>query len=1075
MSDFVHLHTHSEFSLLDGLTKIPELVKKAKDLGMSALALTDHGAMYGAFAFYKAAKKVGIKPIIGVEAYQARKSRFDKSPASGKDRFHLVLLAKNLTGYRNLLKLTTIAHLEGYYYKPRIDFEVLEKHHEGLICLSGCLQGMVPSLIRDNQLAEAEKTIRRFQALFGEDYYLELQKHEGVEALTKVNEQLVHFSRSLGVPLVATNDVHYLEKDDAYAQEILLCIQTQRVILEKNRPLSMYSSPSFYLRSGDEMASLFPEYPEAIVNTLKIAEKCNLEIETGNWILPKFVTPAGQSAKEYLKEQAYKRFKNRYPEMTPAIKKRLDYELEVISKKRYDDYFLIVADFVNWAKRQGIAVGPGRGSSAGCIVGYILEITDVDPLLHNIPFERFLNPDRPSPPDFDLDFADDRRDEVIAYVTEKYGERRVAQIITFGTMEARGAIRDAGRALGMPYSQPDRIARMIPVGKQGFAMTLEKALEVSPELANAYQSEEETRKLVDLAKKLEGVSRHSSTHAAGLVIADRDLDEYVPLQREVKSDRIITQYDMYSLDLNAVSDNFAVGLLKMDFLGLRNLSILEKAIGFVKTTQGKSIDLKKIPLDDKKTYELITSGETTGVFQLESGGMRRLGRNLKPSKFSDIAAMVALFRPGPMEWIDDFITAKNNPQRIHYLHPDLQPVLGETYGIAVYQEQCMQIANVMAGYTMVEADRLRLAIGKKKPELMEKEKKMFLAGCLKQGYSKDLAKNLFSQIEKFVGYGFNKAHAASYAMIAYWTAYMKSHYPVEFMTALLTAETRGTSGPLREEKLRRAVEECRRMAITILPPDINKSGTEFGIEALAGKPAIRFGLSAVKNVGSAAIETILEGRQKSEFLTLKDFCQRVDLRRVNKKTLESLIKVGAMDHFGKRASLLAGFPDVVGQAQKGKQAHDSGQELLFQTASVKSADKLPDLEEFSKKELLALEREFLGFYLSEHPLKDKLQEFADKTSHNIHRVNEATKGTQVRFIGVVTRIKKVNTRANNNEMIFASLEDLDSSVDCVVFPKTYAETKDLWFVDSILWINGKVDRREDKINVLVERVRSLDR
>lgn len=1070
MSDFVHLHVHSEYSLLDGLAKIPDLLQKSIDFKMPALALTDHGAMYGVFKFYKEAKKAGIKPIIGLEAYQAKRSRFDKQKGIDKDRFHLTLLVKDIVGYKNLIKLTTLAHLEGFYYKPRIDMEILEKHSKGLICLSGCPEGLVPSLLREGDEKQAETEAKKFLKMFGDDYYLELQKHPKLEFQDELNEKLVLLSRKLGIPIVATNDVHYVNPDDAYAQEILLCIQTQRTILEKNRPLSMYNSPDFYFRSPDEMKGLFVQYPDAIKNTIKIAEKCNLEIETKKWVLPSFTVPAGETAESYVKNLTYKRFPERYGEMTEILKKRMDYELDVICKKGYATYFLIVADFVNWAKKHGIAVGPGRGSVAGSIAAYVLRITDIDPIFHDIPFERFLNPDRPSPPDIDLDFADDRRDEVIQYVTDKYGEDKVAQIITFGTMEAKGAVRDGGRALGMPYSQPDRISKMIPVGQQGFAMTLDRALEVSPELAHAYQTEPDTKKLIDLARKLEGVSRHSSTHAAGLVISDKELTEYVPLQKETKKDGIVTQYDMYSLDLNAAPDGQAVGLLKMDFLGLRNLSILEKAIKHVKETRNKKIELNKIHLDDKKTYELISKGQTVGVFQLESGGMRQLGRKLKPNKFSDVSAMVALYRPGPMEWIDDFINSKINPEKIHYPHKDLKPILAPTYGIAVYQEQCMQIATTMAGYTMVEADRLRLAIGKKKRELMKKEKESFMKGCIEKGYTKKVAEKVFSLIEKFVGYGFNKAHSVSYGMISYWTAYMKAHFSVEFMTALLTAENQGSSGSIREEKLKVAAEECRRMNILVLPPDINKSEVDFKIEG--GK--IRFGLTAVKNVGKAAIEAIVEARQKKPFNSLVDFCERVELQKVNKKVLESLIKVGAMDKFGKRAAMLSGLADLTSWVQKKKKKKDTGQTTLFGGELEEKSPGLPDIEDFSKKELLDFEKQLLGFYLSEHPFHHKIEQARNKTTHEIVDLADLDVGQKVRIVGTVSRIKKINTKRDNSEMIFVTIEDMTSSVDCVVFPKTYAKTRNFWFPDAVLIVSGKIDKRENRVNLLADDIYPLD-
>lgn len=1076
MADFVHLHTHTEYSLLDGLAKIPDLLNRTKELGMDTLAITDHGAMFGVLKFFLKARELGVKPIIGVEAYQATRSRLDKQSGIDSDQFHLVLLAQNNSGYKNLMKLVTHANLEGYYYKPRIDLEILRDHSEGLICLSGCLNGEIPHLLLTGQDELAEKKARQFKEIFADkNFYLELQKHPKIENQDKVNAKLIALSRKLAIPIVATNDIHYVNPDDSQAQEILLCVQTQHTILEEKRPISMIDSPDFYMRSPQEMKGLFIQHPEAIENTLDIAQRCNVEIELGKWILPQFEVPGDQTATSYLTKLAKEGVMRRYGKNTDDINNRLDYELNIIVNKGYATYFLIVADFVNWAKLKGISVGPGRGSAAGSLVAYSLAITELDPIKHILPFERFLNPDRPSPPDIDLDFADDRRDEVIAYVTEKYGEDKVAQIITFGTMEARQAIRDVGRALGMPYAQPDRIAKLIPPGAQGFPMSIDKALQITPELNLAYQNEPETKKLIDLARKLEGVTRHASVHAAGIVISDKPLTEYTPLQRETKGEKIITQYDMYCLDLNA-ADGKAVGLLKMDLLGLRNLTILDNCIRLIKETRNIDIDLRKISLEEKEVYELISSGETTGIFQLESAGMRRLARDLKPTKFSDISAMVALFRPGPMEWIPTFIESKANPQKIKYPHQELKAILSETYGIAVYQEQCMQIANQMAGYSMVEADKLRMAIGKKKREAMKKEKEKFIKGCLKKGHSQKTAENVFSLIEKFVGYGFNKAHSASYAMIAYQTAYMKKKYHVEFMTAVLAAESRSASGPNRDEKITQAILECRRMGIDLLAPDINKSEIEFTIEDKhenGVRKNIRFGLSAIKNVGTASIDSILHARiEKGKFLSFMDFISRVDLSKVNRKTIESLIKAGAFDQFGKRSALLASFSDTVNKIHNQKSKKDNGQVSLFVMEKEDyTVDKLPEMDELNHEEMLQFEKLYLGFYISEHPLTQHLTLLEKKVTHRI--VNLIADRSQVIIGGLVTSVKKIFTKNGGSEMAFVKIDDFTATVELVVFPSVFERTRNLWIPDRVILVRGKVNEKDDRITVLVDDAKQL--
>ena len=1067
---FTHLHLHSEYSLLDGLIKIDDLVDSSVAKGMKAVALTDHGNMYGTFKFYLSCREKGIKPIIGIEAYKAKNSRLDKQ-GTDRDQFHLLLLAKDYAGYKNLMKLTTEAHLTGYYYKPRVDFELLEKYREGIIAFSGCLSGEIPNLIRDNQLTEAEKVLKKYLSIYGDNFYLELQRYSNNEILDSVNNTLMDFSKKFGIPVVATNDVHYLTREDAYAQEILLCIQTQHTMFEKNRPMSMIETPEYYLRSEAEMKGLFTDIPEAIENTQKIVDMCNVEIPYGKWVLPHYPLPVGDTPEKALRKLVAEKTLARVEE-NEVTKKRIEYELDVITKRGYSTYFLIVADFVNWAKDHGIAVGPGRGSVAGSLVSYILKITDIDPLLYNLPFERFLNPDRPSPPDIDIDFADTRRDEVLSYVTDLYGKDKVAQIITFGRMEARSAVRDVTRALGYSYSTGDRIAKMIPIGKQGFAMTIDKAIEENPSLKFSYQNEEETRKVIDIARRVEGLARHSSVHAAGVVIADKNLTEYVPLQREAKGDRIITQYDMYCLDLNAVSDNKAVGLMKIDFLGLRNLTILENAIKYVKENRGLDIDIHTVPLDDAKTFELISDGKTVGVFQLESMGMRRLAKDLKPTKITDISAMVALYRPGPMDLIPIFLEGKKNISKIKYLHKDLKPILEETYGILVYQEQVMEIANKIAGYSMSEADILRMAMGKKKKALMKQEHAKFLRMCEERGYTKKLAESIFGFIEKFAGYGFNKPHSACYALIAYWTAYMKSNYPVEYMTALLSAELQGAAGSIREVKIIQAIDECKALELGVLPPDINKSDYDFKIE----KEAIRFGMSAIKNVGSAAIDSIIAARTKGQFSGLKDFLNRVDVRKVNKKTMERLVKGGAFDSFGSRAALLSYYPVALEEVSRTKKGIEEGQFNLFTDEKATSVvDALPDIPELRESELLAMEREVIGFSITKNPLEQYKYIIEKKVQKKIGELTPDDVGTSVIIAGNVSRVKHVTTKKNNDPMAFVSLFDETGSIDVVVFPKLFAATKAMWAPNTVVMMKGKIDTKDDRITMVVDNAVDLAR
>ena len=1083
MSDFVHLHNHTEYSLLDGLSKVEKMAKQAKNLGMDSLAITDHGGMYGVIKFYSVCKEIGIKPIIGCEIYITKRSLRDKEAGIDKNYNHLILLAKNNEGYKNLIKIVSTSWLEGFYYKPRTDLELLKKHSEGLICLSACINGYVTNPLLNDEDAEAEKRALLLSEIFGKDhFYLELQRHIDVPPQEKANKKLIALSKKLGLPLVATNDNHYTFNDDAEAQEVLLCLQTQSTLDEKGRKLSMLSSPDFYLKSGDEMAQLFADVPEAISNTKKIADLCNVEITLGKWIMTEFTVPKGKTSEGYITELVYTGAKLRYPQMAEnyipnntrtgkitkiQITERIDYELSIILKKKYETYFLVVSDFVNWAKNQGIAVGPGRGSAAGSVVSYCLRITDVDPFYFALPFERFLNPDRPSAPDIDLDFADTRREEVIAYVTKKYGADKVAQIITFGSMEARAAVRDVGRVLGFPYAIPDRISKMIPPGWQGHAMTIDMALEQSPDLKRSYQSEPDTKRILDLAKHLEGVARHASVHAAGVVIADKPLTEYVPLQRETNGEKIVTQYDMYTVGEDGV------GLLKMDFLGLRNLTIIEESLRFIKQNQNKVIDFKDIQLDDPKTFALLSQGETTGIFQLESPGMRRYIKELRPTSIFDLQAMVALYRPGPMNIIPEFIKRKHNPSLITYPDERLKEILKESYGVITFQDDVLLTAITIAGYSWLDADKFRKAMGKKIPSEMKKQEEMFLAGCVKNGLSKQQALAMFQLIAPFAGYGFNKAHAACYATIAFRTGYLKAHFPVEFMTALLTAESRGSTGPIKNEKIAQAVAECKRLNVPVLRPDINKSEADFSIE---DNTKVRFGLSAIKNVGSAAIESIIMARSQNIFSDLFDFCSRIDLSKVNKKTLESLIKAGAMDDFGNRASLLIAMPEIIQKCHQIKKQAQEGQSLLFDDNDEgmnTGGYKVVDVEDFSTNEKLFFEKEFLGFYLTSHPHWDTLSYIKSLISHEIELLEEEKEGTIIKVGGIIETFKKIITKKTNAEMAFITISnERGITIECVIFPRVFEQYKSLLVNDNVVLIDGRLDSKDERPVIIVDRIYS---
>ncbi|MBI5732217.1 MAG: DNA polymerase III subunit alpha, partial [Candidatus Magasanikbacteria bacterium] len=873
MSKFVHLHTHSHYSLLDGLGKIDDIVNRTKELGMYSIALTDHGTLYGAVEFYKKAKKAGIKPILGIEAYVAPTSHKIKQSNGEEKYYHLILLAKNNTGWKNLIQLVTIAHLDGFYYKPRIDKDLLRKYSDGLIGLSACITGEIAKSILNHRIVEAESTAREYEEIFGKgNFYLEIGHHPGIKETVKANVGLIELSKKTGIPVVATHDLHYVKKEDAEYHDILLAVQTGNTVLDKNR-LTL-KEDDFSLRSPEEMAEFFKDIPEAVENTVKIASECNVEIELGKTHLPKFDVPDGKSAAQYLEELVMSRAGLRYPDLNEDIRARMTYELGVINKTGFADYFLIVQDFVNWAKDHGIIVGPGRGSAAGSIIAYILNITDIDPLKYDLLFERFLNPDRIQMPDIDIDFADTRRDEVFGYLEEKYGKDRVAHIITFGTMAARAAVRDAGRALGLAYGFCDQVAKLIP-----FNADLETALNTVTELKDMYAKNPDAKKVLDAAKNLEGVVRHASVHACGTVIAKEPLTEYMPIQYAPQdTSTIITQFEMHSVE--------DLGLLKMDLLGLKNLTIIEDTLRLIEDGYGEKIDISNIPLDDKKSFELLQVADTTGVFQLESSGMRRYLKELKPNELEDIIAMVALYRPGPMDLIPQYIKRKFGRERITYLHPKLEPILKKTYGVAIYQEQLMQIARDLAGFTLAEADTLRKAVGKKIKSLMDEQSQKMIDGMIKNGIQKNTAEQIWHWFEPFARYGFNRSHAACYAMIAYRTAYLRSKYPVEFYTSLFNADSGDT------DRMSLLIGEAKKAGIAVLAPDVNKSMARF----VPDEKATRFGLLAIKNVGENIVNAIVAERQKSgPFKSFTEFLQRVDHKDLNKKSLEALLKSGALD------------------------------------------------------------------------------------------------------------------------------------------------------------------------------------
>jgi DNA polymerase-3 subunit alpha len=1052
---FTHLHVHTEYSLLDGLCRINHVIAKAKELGMTSLAITDHGSMHGVIEFYLSAKEAGIKPIIGCETYVAETSRLNRN-AGDKTPNHLVLLAKNQQGYHNLIQLITKAHLEGFYYKPRVDKELLAQYHEGLIALSACAHGELPRLILGGQLEEAATQASWFKKTF-DDYYLEIQRHP-IPELEQINKGLLSLSSKLDIPIVATNDVHYVNKEDSSSQELLLCIQTNTSIYDEKR-LKM-AGDFFYLKSQDEMVEMFRDLPEAIQNTQKIADMCQLEIEFGRLHLPQLDLPGGQTADDYLAELCRQGLKQRFPSVTPEIQQRLAYELEVIKQTQFADYFLVVWDLISFAKKQNILVGV-RGSAAASLALYCLGITNINPLTNTLVFERFLNIERREPPDIDLDFQDDCRDKMISYVTQKYGPDHVAQIITFGTLGARAALRDVGRALGMPYSQVDRVARLVTPRPN---ITLDQAMAENKELDEIYHEDSAIQNLVDTAKKLEGVSRHASTHAAGVVISREPLTQYVPLQRAAKDndqDMTMTQFSMESVA--------RLGLLKLDFLGLANLTLLAKAREIIAENRGITIDLQRIPLDDVATFQLLASGETGGIFQLESAGMRRYIKELKPTAFNDIAAMVALYRPGPMEHIPTFIKAKHGIESTRYPHPAVKEILEETYGVIVYQDQVLHIVRALAGYSLGQADIFRKAMGKKIPEVMKKEKQNFINGAMKNGVSAELAAEIFALIEPFAGYAFNKAHSVSYALIAYQTAYLKANYTLEYMSAFLNTYA------FHSDRLPPAIADCRRLNIPVLAPDINKSQTSFAIEKEDGKAAIRFSLTAIKNVGYAAIEPIILARKKGgEFKSIEDFCRRVDLRNINKKVVESLIKAGAFDKLASRGALLLAIDRIISLAQWEQRLRESGQTSMFDLWGDTVPTPLPNLNlddlDTPLKDKLDWERELLGVYVSEHPLSSMAPALANAATALCGGIDVEMVGEKVIIAGMVTSIRQLYTR-DRRPFVIATLEDLDGSIEVAAWSEVYNQTKEMWQEGKILLVEGMVKSRDDRATINCFRVR----
>ena len=1094
MPEFVHLHVHSEFSLLDGANRIKDLPVRAKELGMKAMAITDHGVMFGAIDFYKACLANGIKPIIGCEVYVAPRKRTDKDPNLDSKYNHLILLAKNNEGYKNLTKIVSIGFTEGFYYKPRVDKETLEKYHEGIICCSACLAGEVPQAILKGNMEEAERIALWFKNIFGEDYYLEVQNN-GIKEQVLVNQKLIELSRKLQIPLVATNDSHYLRKEDAYNHEILLCIQTGKKITDEDR--MKFETDELYIKSPEEMADYFSNIPEAIENTVKIADKCNVTFEFGHTILPNYDVPAEfETHYDYLEKLCNDGIKNRYGENpSQEIIDRKNYELGVIKKMGYVDYFLIVWDYIHYAKTQGIPVGPGRGSGAGSIVAYAIEITDIDPIKYALLFERFLNPERISMPDFDVDFCYERRQEVIDYVSRKYGPDHVSQIITFGTMAAKMVIRDVARVLDMPYAVADKLAKMIP---NEIHITIKKALEMNKELKDEYEQNPETKKLLDIAMALEGMPRQASTHACGIVITKEPVVSYVPLY--VRDGMISTQYIMTTLE--------ELGLLKMDFLGLRTLTVIQDTINMVKENKGVEIDFSKDKMNDPKVFKQWQEGNSMGIFQFESQGMTNFMKELKPDCLEDIIAGVSLYRPGPMDQIPRYIANKKDQEHAVYTHDALKPILKVTYGCMVYQEQVMQIVRELAGYSLGRADLVRRAMGKKKLDVMAKEREVFIhgqvdengnvivPGCVRNGIDEKSANKIFDEMSEFAKYAFNKSHAACYAVVAYRTAFLKCYYPTEFMAAMLNSFL----GNL--DKIPEYIDECRRLKIEILKPDINKSYTKFTVD----KDKIRFGLGSIKNVGIAAVDAIVKNRkEKGEFKSFTDFCERIEGEAVNKKCIESLIKAGAFDEFKQtRSTLMSSYEDIIdtitGQSKKNIQGQVSMFDFGANTAEEENIEKLKynftTLKEYSEQELLSMEKEMLGIYLTGHPLEKYREQILKQTTINTNimkLVNDLASmsedapeypemkanygnykdGQTVKIAGVISEIKKKYTK-NNKIMAFITVEDLYGTAEVIAFENCYLASSSELINENIVLIEGRLSIREDdKPSIIASSIKKL--